>query len=127
MDRLRGSPVALVEQDGFLATYLQKALERHGAIVTSIGGEVAEMIALLLHARPRPVVAALDARLSADPAINAALRRLDLPFLLVAQHRSPPADAERPSAPLWQWPFGAFQVVEALNELIATHGGSRAH
>jgi hypothetical protein len=117
---LRGCSVALVELDGFVARYLQAVLEQQGAIVTNAKGSVEDIIAVVLAARPPPSVAVVDARLWGNCQITELFGRSGTPFLLVA-HGSTALPC--PEVPLWQWPFGAFQIVEALSELLDANGG----
>src|SRR3954453_13642196 len=56
--RLDGCPVALVVQDEFVASYLQAALEHHGAVVMNLRGTLEDISAVLRGATPRPMVAA---------------------------------------------------------------------
>jgi hypothetical protein len=110
--------VALIDQDRFLDGYLQAALERQGAVVTTLHGPVDGMMALLQAAGPRPAVAVLDSKLSDCCELIDLLERLKVPFLLVAQGNASPLAIQRPGIPLWRWPFAAFQVAAALVELL---------
>jgi hypothetical protein len=116
--RLDGRPVALVEQDEFLASYLQAALEHHGAVVTNVRGTLEDMTALLRGATPRPMVAAVDAMLSEKREIIDLLAQLGTPYLLVAEKPASPRETWDRNVQVWRWPFGAFQVVAALGELL---------
>jgi hypothetical protein len=116
--RLCGFPIVLIEQDNFLAGYLRATLQRHGAIVTSARGTVEEIISVLREARPRPVVAAVDFALVECGELATVLAQIRMPYLVVAQCPPPPLSDNPEMIPLWRWPFGAFQIVDALADLV---------
>jgi hypothetical protein len=117
--QLRGAQVAIVEQDGFLAGYLHAALEREGATVIETRGTVEHIVASLRKTEPPPVVAAIDIELSGSPELTAVLVQLDVPFVLVARDKFGQPARSAFGRRFWRWPFGAFQVLEALDDLLA--------
>ena len=116
---MRGAAVLLVEQDSFLAEYIKVTLHAAGA---SIVGPFRSAKDVQAYSRGRNVpadVAAIDVDIPGGAAAAArSLSRLNIPFVLVGASDplwSAPMLRGRPFLPS---PFAAFQLVDALGQVL---------
>ncbi|MBO9622089.1 MAG: hypothetical protein J7500_05190 [Sphingomonas sp.] len=116
---LHGIPILLVERDGFCAAYVAQGLEHAGARLIGPYGTGEEALACLADPRRFPQAAVLDGSDADAVQLCVALAGRDIPFVVINQ----PHDLELAPAcqgrPVFSKPFGAFQVVEAVELLAA--------
>lgn len=116
---LHGIPILLMEQDRFCAAYVAQGLEDAGARLIGPCGTGEEALACLADPRRFPSAAVLDGSEADAVRVADALSGRDIPFVVINQpHDTEPAPVCR-GRPVFSKPFGAFQVVEAIELLAA--------
>jgi hypothetical protein len=109
--------VLLADQQSFCASYLAQALTAAGFRVLGPFGSREELDAQLASLRETPAAAivALDWLQGSHDTFVAQLAPLGIPSLLIENH--PWRDFAGVQAS-FTWPYGAFQVMEAVQELM---------
>ena len=115
---LRDKRVLILEDDYYLATDLQAAIERAGAIVIGPFGDVAEAEQALI--KVQPDCAFVDVNLGQGPTfvIPRALVRRDVPFAFVTGYDEGTIPAEFSDAMRFQKPVVAERVVQGLARML---------
>jgi hypothetical protein len=120
---LEGRTVALIDDDHFTTSYIERALKRAGANSIGSAASVREAISLLNQAEGRPDVACVGADFCEhSPMMLAELAQRQIPCLFIGG--SPHCGSfDGPHCWLGR-PFAAYQVVDAVADLIG-HYASR--
>ncbi|EQB04251.1 hypothetical protein L288_14325 [Sphingobium quisquiliarum P25] len=115
---LEGARVLVVEDDYFLATDLQTALEAAGATVVGPFGDASEAERALLAARPD--CAFVDVNLGHGPSFDLprALAREDVPFAFVTGYDPGIIPDEFAGVTRFEKPMSATKVVQAMAHML---------
>lgn len=117
--RLTGKRILIVEDDWFIAGYVSETLEAAGA--APVGPVATAGAALeLLEREPAPDAATLDFTLLDGDSVPVARRlaAMEVPFLLLSATTGASLPDDLAARPRLAKPFGGFQVVDALADMI---------
>lgn len=118
----RQSTILLAAQQEFCTAYLAQALSMFGLRTVGPFSSVAQLHAWV-DASPSAAAAiiAADWLRGSAASLPLSLARLNIPYLVV--DNAPWRDGASSLQPAFIWPYAAFQVIEALQEAVATSMG----
>ena len=109
--------VLIADHNSFGSSYLARVLANMGVPVVGPFATTQELDEWFagMTAMPGAVVMGLDWLRDAHHAMSEQLRALGIPYLLVQNN---PWNAFAGVVPSFSWPYGAFQVVEVLQQMM---------
>jgi hypothetical protein len=120
-----GALILLAEQQSFCAEYIAQVVEDAGAKVVGPFADEEAITRWLEQSPERPAAAVLSAQLQEAQLrfLSAKLELLSVPYVVISESST----ATRSLMDVaFRWPFGGFQVAEALKALISAGGAQTA-